>query len=343
MSSHVDPTVPTDESAYIERAAAALAVLDLDSDLDPMPSPMPSPTPSPSPSRVRTQDDGMLAGLDFGLELESASAMSGVGDDTAGNDGTHGVDGAAGADDTPHADASADLPARRALAAWIAAEPDRVPVLGLSVGLSRERLKNALRHAFDTPSWGRLARERADDLVRHLDVEFGLVASLRAQRDRTYTFGDVLVARAGTRVSAVRAGTSGRRLEDEIETIARDLGLPSQTRTRFGGRNGLTAPCDLVIPSAAQPDIVVAAKGFDSTGSKLTDAVREIEEMAQVRLPRQFVIAVIDGIGWKSRQSDLRRIHALWESHQIDGMYTVATLPRFRTDLAEAARLRGLL
>ena len=55
--------------------------------------------------------------------------------------------------------------------------------------------------------------------------------------------------------------------------------------------------------------IAVAAKGFDSTGSKLTDAVREIEEMADVRLPRQFIMAVIDGIGWKSRQSDLRRIY----------------------------------
>jgi len=31
------------------------------------------------------------------------------------------------------------------------------------------------------------------------------------------------------------------------------------------------------------------------------------------------VIAVIDGIGWKSRQADLRRIHALWETWQVDG------------------------
>lgn len=89
--------------------------------------------------------------------------------------------------------------------------------------------------------------------------------------------------------------------------------------------------------------LAVAAKGFDSTGSKLTDAVREIEEMADVRLPRQFVMAVIDGIGWKSRIADLRRLYDLWERQQIDGMYTLLTLDRFRADLAEAARLRGLL
>ncbi|NCL78249.1 hypothetical protein AIIKEEIJ_06225 [Rhodococcus sp. YH1] len=65
--------------------------------------------------------------------------------------------------------------------------------------------------------------------------------------------------------------------------------------------------------------------------------------MADVRLPRQFMIAVIDGIGWKSRQADLRRIHQLWVDQQIDGMYTLATLDRFRHDLEDAARLRRLL
>ncbi len=114
-------------------------------------------------------------------------------------------------------------------------------------------------------------------------------------------------------------------------------------RTRFTGRNDRSAPCDLVIPNASGAEIVVAAKGFDSTGSKLTDAVREIEEMAEVRTPRQFVLAVIDGIGWKNRASDLRKIHNLWVTHQIDGMYTLATLNQFHDDVEEAARLRKLL
>jgi len=36
------------------------------------------------------------------------------------------------------------------VAQWAKDHPTWVPVLGLSVGLSRERLKNTLRHAFDT-------------------------------------------------------------------------------------------------------------------------------------------------------------------------------------------------
>jgi hypothetical protein len=218
-----------------------------------------------------------------------------------------------------------------------------VYALGLAVGLSQEKLKNTLKHHLGTSGWITLARERPADLVMMLEEQFDLARLIEVQRNRRYDFGDILIARAGTRQTATAAGASGRKIEDEIEAIATDLGLACQTRTRFTGRNGRTAPCDLVIPSASSADIAVAAKGFDSTGSKLTDAVREIEEMADVRQARQFIMAVIDGIGWKNRVNDLRRIYGLWERRQIDGMYTLATLDRFRDDLQQAARLRGLL
>lgn len=230
------------------------------------------------------------------------------------------------------------------LGTWIEAHPEGVPVLGLVVGLSQEKLKNALRQHLGSSSWTRLARENPAGVATMLDSEFSLVAGLASQRFRKYTFGDLLVARAGTRVNATSAGTAGRLVEDRIEAIAVDLGLPYVTRNRFEGRHKRTAPCDLAVPGAGgAAQIVVAAKAFDSTGSKLTDAVREVEEMADVRKPSQFVMAVIDGIGWLSRANDLRKIHALWASGQIDGMYTLATLDNFRTDLEHAAQLRGLL
>ncbi|MDY7106821.1 MAG: hypothetical protein S0880_37070 [Actinomycetota bacterium] len=229
------------------------------------------------------------------------------------------------------------------LAAFIQADADAVPVLGLAVGLTREKLKNVLRHHLGTSGWIRLARERPGDVVAMLDEHYEVVRLVTEQRSRTYNFGDILVARAGTRKTATDAGATGRRVEDEIEQVARDLGLPTETRTRFEGRNGLTAPCDLAIPDGGSAAlIVVAAKGFDSTGSKLTDAVREIEEMAEKRLPTQFVMAAIDGIGWKSRINDLRRIYELSDSNHIDGMYTLAALGDFRRDLEKAARRVGL-
>lgn len=229
------------------------------------------------------------------------------------------------------------------LAEWARSHPSDVYILGLVAGVGRERLKNVLRHRLGSSGWLTLARNRSTELVTMLDEEFDVVRSLTVQQGRSFDLGDVLVARAGTRQLATSSGISGRSVEDRIEAVAKDLGLQYQTRTRFIGRQGRTAPCDLVVPSGPNALIGVAAKGFDSTGSKLTDAVREIEEMADVRKANQYVMAVIDGIGWKSRQSDLRRLHSLWTNGDIDGMYTLATLEHFRDDLAEAAKLRGLL
>ncbi|NED69571.1 hypothetical protein G3I15_52495, partial [Streptomyces sp. SID10244] len=121
------------------------------------------------------------------------------------------------------------------------------PVLGLAVGLSQEKLKNVLRDRFGTTGWHGVARSQPVDLITWLDTEFDLVRMLRTQLERTYTFADILVARAGSRVTATRAGASGRHIEDEIEAIAHDLGLDYVTRSRFTGRNGRTAPADLII------------------------------------------------------------------------------------------------
>lgn len=229
------------------------------------------------------------------------------------------------------------------LAAWAKEHPYDIPVLGLTVGLSQERLKNHLRDQFDTSGWVTLARKRPDELIDWLDTDFDLLRLLTVQRHREYEFGDVLVARAGTRGTATQAGASGRKVEDEIEAIAKDIGLDYDVRTRFTGRGRKTAPCDLLVQSASHKEIAVAAKGFDSTGSKLTDAVREIQEMAEIRRPTQTVMAVIDGIGWKSRIADLRRIHTLWVNGEIDGMYTLATLDQFRDDLEGVARIHGMI
>jgi hypothetical protein len=230
-----------------------------------------------------------------------------------------------------------------AITDWVAAHPSWGNVLGLAVGLSQEKMKNNLKHHFNTQSWAKVGRERPGELVAMLDDEFSLISLLDSQRNREYEFGDILVARAGTRLNAVNAAISGRLVEDKIEAIVSDLGLPYETRTRFIGRNGRDAPCDIVIPKGKTALIAIAAKGFDSTGSKLSAAFKEIEDMANVRQPRQFIMAVVDGIGWKSRLADLRRLYQLWEQHDIDGMYTLSTLDRFRADLQEAAQLRHLI
>lgn len=229
------------------------------------------------------------------------------------------------------------------LVEWVAVHPEMVNALGLAVGLSQEKLKNLLKVRFGSSSWARVAKGDPHGLVAWLVEEFDLVAALEHQRNRTYTFGDVLAARGTSRQTATSAGMAGRSIEDAVEQIVQDLGLPYAMRGRFVGRNGETGPADIAVPDFENAVVAVACKGFDSTGSKLTAAVTEVTEMANVRYAHQYVLAVVDGIGWLNRLGDFRRMYALAESRRIDGLYALADLDRFRDDLEQAARRHGLL
>ena len=229
------------------------------------------------------------------------------------------------------------------LVEWVTVHPEAVNALGLAVGLSQEKLKNLLKVRFGSSSWTRVAKGDPHGLVAWLVAEFDLLAALEQQRNRTYTFGDVLAARGTSRQTATSAGVAGRSIEDAVEQIVQELGLPYAMRGRFVGRNGETGPADLAVPDFENAVIAVACKGFDSTGSKLTAAVTEVTEMANVRYAHQYVLAVVDGIGWLNRLGDFRRMYALAESRRIDGLYALADLDRFRDDLEQAARRHGLL
>lgn len=245
------------------------------------------------------------------------------------------------------AKAIADLPRvdSTSLSRLIAAHPNWVPLLASCVGLGLEQLKRQLRYRLGTAGWTNLARQKPDLLIATLDEAFGLVRSIEDQRSRRWSFGDILLERH--RWSRRRASSSvrrGRRLEHVAKEVAIGLGLPYVMRTRFVGLGGREAPCDFAIPRDGSDALIVGVvKGFNSTGSKRSAAVREIEEIASTRLPRQFVFAFVDGIGWLGRRSDLRRIFDLWANRAIDGLYSLSRIDTFRSDLSSAARRVGLL
>lgn len=253
----------------------------------------------------------MSAPLSFEDYLDSLSDLTPHVDPTAVTPATEDIRGAV------DSLAALKAPNKASLSKWVALHPRWAYVLGIIVGLSLEKQKNQLRHRMGTSGWATLARKRPDDLIAFLDTNFNLVEMVQKQLRADYGLADVLIARAGTRVTAARAGVAGRLIEDKIEAIAKDLGLPYVTRTTFVGSHGRRGPGDLVIPDSDNAVIVVAAKGFDSTGSKQSDTFREIEAIANVRQPRQFIMAVVDGIGWKSRKADLYRVYSLWATGRL--------------------------
>jgi hypothetical protein len=205
-------------------------------------------------------------------------------------------------------------------------------------GLSQERFKTWLQSRFQTAGWVLLARRRPQALLEALDEDFGLLELLARESARTWTWADVLARVMSPRQ---RAGTSvqqGRELEDAVEEVIERLALPYVSRTRFAGKSGRDAPADFAIPDDRDARIVIAVKWFDSTGSKLTAAAREIDEMVEVKTASQFVFVIADGQGWMRRQSDLRRVHRLWERYVIDGLYTRSQLDAFTAALHRAAR-----
>jgi len=229
------------------------------------------------------------------------------------------------------------------LAAIVGADPAIAPVLAATVGLSQERFRTWLRSRFGTAGWVKLARHRPKALLSALDEDYALLDVLAHELSRAWTWADVLARVMSPRQRAGSSIRQGRDLEDAVEERVRALGVPYVPRTRFKGKGEKDAPADFAIPGGDGALIVVAVKGFDSTGSKLSDAAREIEEMVEVRTPNQWVFAVVDGQGWLRRQADLRRIHRLWERDLIDGMFTRAQLDAFSRALHDASRRVGLL
>lgn len=232
---------------------------------------------------------------------------------------------------------------RESLARAVEAEAEIVPVLAAAAGQSQERFKTWLQSRFGTAGWVMLGRRQADELIDAMDADLGLMPTLADQREREWTWADVLARVMAPRQRAGHAVRQGRDLEDEVERVVRSVGVPVQARTRFEGAGEESAPADFAIPAGGGDTLVaIAVKGFDSTGSKLTDARREIEEMAKVRRPTQFIFAVVDGLGWLRRQNDLRQIHTLYESDRIDGLFCQNSLDKFETTLRDATRRLGL-
>lgn len=234
---------------------------------------------------------------------------------------------------------------RHSLAALVSEYPESLPLLASCVGLSREQLMGEMRYRLGTAGLKTLARNRSEEVIRTLDDAFSLVDAVDAQMAKDWTFADVLAERrlwSGRRASSSIA--TGRSVEDAAEEVIKRLGVDYAMRTTFEGRGGRREPCDFAVPAGgAEAAVVGAAKGFDSTGSKLTDAVREVEAVANARLPEQFVVAIVDGIGWLRRRADLKRIYDLHQEGGIDGLYTLAQIDRFKADLEGAMRSRGLI
>lgn len=92
------------------------------------------------------------------------------------------------------------------------------------------------------------------------------------------------------------------------------------------GNKGQTAKCDYCIPTKDHPKIVLEAKGFEATGSKLTDFLGDVLKIGRAKEFQMYFFVVTDGRGWHNRQSDLKKLVEFHEEGLLDMIYTRARL-----------------
>ena len=90
----------------------------------------------------------------------------------------------------------------------------------------------------------------------------------------------------------------------------------------FVGKQGETAKCDFAIPGRENPQVVIEAKGFEATGSKLTDFIGDVLKIAQAKDYHMYFFLVTDGRGWQNRVSDLKKLIGYQHEGLIDMIYT---------------------
>ena len=219
-------------------------------------------------------------------------------------------------------------------------EPYALDVFRLFLDLSQDVLANEINARGikgDFDSIRRKCSKHAAEIAEVL-VELGVLDAIEAHRARAWTLKDILVERyKQTRGRAVRAQRRGAALEEAVEELLRELQreikLTYDKGRNFVSRSGREAKADFMIPSYREPQIIIEAKGYEATGSKLTDVLGDVLKILQAKDPETRFFVVTDGIGWYRRISDLKKLVEHHHRGEIAMIYTRKTLPRLKEEI----------
>lgn len=100
--------------------------------------------------------------------------------------------------------------------------------------------------------------------------------------------------------------------------------------------------CDFAIPSKETPEIVIEAKGYGATGSKMSDIIGDVQAIIDTKRSDTAFLFFTDGLTWRQRKSDLRKIIDLQNAGDITRIYTYSLARQFEKDLRQLKREHGL-
>jgi hypothetical protein len=164
----------------------------------------------------------------------------------------------------------------------------------------------------------------------------GLLEAMAEEANRQPHWSNVLAERLRSgRGRAISGQRRGRVVEDFAEDIVqRVFGTGFQMRCSFTGSRG-KAKCDFAIPSKSVARILIEAKGYGATGSKMTDILGDLQKIIAAKRSDSTLLFFTDGITWKQRESDLRNILELQNNGDIRRIYTFAMADQLEADLRQ--------
>ncbi|MDC7235548.1 MAG: DpnII family type II restriction endonuclease [Spirochaetales bacterium] len=217
-------------------------------------------------------------------------------------------------------------------------------VIRLFLELSKDEYNTLLRSLFGAGASGKSAfKSNPLGYVETLEPLF-LPDKIRGTINRTYTWEDILTERLkGGRGSAIKGQKRGRELEDYVEGIVSSVFPEYEARCSFTGMDGIsTEKADFAIPCREKPEILIEVKGYGATGSKQTDVIGDINRIIQEKRHDTVFLIFTDGVTWKARESDFRKLVEFQNSGYIYRIYTKKMSREFEEDLRLLKEEKGL-
>jgi hypothetical protein len=214
---------------------------------------------------------------------------------------------------------------------------DGLLICRLFLKQSKDQFTTAIKAALKGHGHGILRYREAPKLYLEALLALGILEEMGKEVNRVPKWSDVLIERLRSgRGSAISGQRRGRQVEDFAEKIVREVvGDKYEVRCTFSGPHGKTAKCDFAIPGKTVPAILIEAKGYGATGSKMTDVIGDIEKIITAKRPDTALLFFTDGLTWKERQSDLKKIVAYQNAGYITRIYTYALAEQFKSDLVQ--------
>ena len=215
---------------------------------------------------------------------------------------------------------------------------------GLFLGLSKDGLEVELKNRLGANGTGIKSYRKNRGAYLSALEGLGLTDVMTKIVNSRPVWSDVLEERLRSgRGSAIQGQRRGRGLEDFTEEIIAEVFLDAYaSRCTFHGVGNNTAKCDFAIPDKKEPLIIIEAKGYGATGSKMSDIIGDLDAIIRAKRTDASLLLITDGLTWRARANDFRKIIQRQNDGRITRIYTKRMRDEFHADLMTLKEEYGL-